>query len=430
MPVWHEKTKGLVAKGELQLVGIVQEQHPDRAALYAQWQEFDFPILWDPFGVVGLEVVPVVSAIDEHGIVRVARPDPRRFEEMFMKDFMDVDFEAGAEADAVGGAGFVTSARVREKQTLGAAMARLMLRRIGGSGPRARGGAPDGGAAPVDDTAWLSQQKGTPFETFAAGVAMRLRHDDTDALPGDFQGALDRWGRALAAQPNQYIWRRRIQQWGPRLDKPYPFYDWVETAIEEVSARGETPVRVKARLSGSEIAGKTRRMPGARGGDTPAATEPDPSGRLKRDAEGLVAVEVAVAPHTASAGGSVRSPMGSSRIHVQLRPRSGAKWPLDADPPLVWLDLPKGWNAATPAIRFRLAKAGEESAALSVDFEVSTEPIPLGPPDAMPPPPSPIIPAYVVYSICLEDGTCVFRRQELSIQVPFPAPPSPDEQTR
>ncbi|MEM8713454.1 MAG: hypothetical protein AAGG01_21120, partial [Planctomycetota bacterium] len=400
--------------------------------LYAQWQEFDFPILWDPFGVMGLEVVPVVSAVDEFGVVRVARPDPRRFEESFLKGFMDVEYEATDEPAAASVASFVTSERVREGRTqegrrLEGVLARQLLFRIGGNdeGP--------GSSDSESDLAWLSRRSGTPFEEFVAGVAMRLRHDGADAQAGDFQGALDRWGRALAAQPNQYIWRRRIQQWGPRLDKPYPFYDWVETAAAEVSARGETPVRVRARLSGSEVAGKTRRMPGARQGQatregdranaSPSAVEPDPSDRLKRDADGLVALELAVAPHTASAGGSVRSPLGSSRIHVQLRPQKGTKWPLDADPPLVWLDLPDGWNAVSPAIRFALPAKGQEAAALSVDFEVSTEPIPLGPPHEMPPPPSPTIPAYVVYSICLEDGTCVFRRQDLTIQVPFPAPP-------
>ena len=66
MPVWYEKVRPLVEEGSLAVVGIVQEQHPDRTALYAQWKEYDFPILWDPFGHAGLKVVPVISAVDEH----------------------------------------------------------------------------------------------------------------------------------------------------------------------------------------------------------------------------------------------------------------------------------------------------------------------------------------------------------------------------
>ena len=46
----------------------------------------------------------------------------------------------------------------------------------------------------------------------------------------------------------------RIQQYGPRLDKPYPFYDWVPTAIEEITARGETPVDLSVELVASEFA--------------------------------------------------------------------------------------------------------------------------------------------------------------------------------
>ena len=94
MPVWHAKTKALVESGELAVVGIVHEQHPDRAALYAQWQQFDFPLLWDPFGVTGLEVVPVVSAIDASGVVRLGRLDPRKFDSQFIPEFMEASFPA------------------------------------------------------------------------------------------------------------------------------------------------------------------------------------------------------------------------------------------------------------------------------------------------------------------------------------------------
>ena len=54
--------------------------------------------------------------------------------------------------------------------------------------------------------------------------------------------------------PSNYIWRRRLQQYGPRLDKPYPFYDWIETARRELKARGIEPHPLRARLTGAEIA--------------------------------------------------------------------------------------------------------------------------------------------------------------------------------
>src|SRR5262249_51755179 len=62
---------------------------------------------------------------------------------------------------------------------------------------------------------------------FRLGVAYRMRYDSSRRQPGDFQKALIAWQDALDLNADQYIWRRRIQQYGPRLDKPYPFYDWI-----------------------------------------------------------------------------------------------------------------------------------------------------------------------------------------------------------
>lgn len=422
VPVWRDKTKALVESGDLAIVGIVHEQHPDRAALYAQWQELDFPILWDPFGVTGLKVVPVVSAIDGSGVVRIGRPDPRKFDDQFVGEFMGIDFPS---AKVPAPDGFVVSSAMGSGHGQRRAIAEVLLE---GVRPVLFGKPVPFEKDALDALDHLASRRERPFDQFCAGVALRLRHDSRHARPGDFQGALSRWSSALHAVPNQYIWRRRIQQWGPRLDKPYPFYDWVATAIEEVTARGETPVAVRAQLSGSEVADKTRKLPGSRVGTDPLgvtveAKEPDPRGEVDRDADGAVGLELAVAQHTASAGGSVRSPMGSSRVHVTLRPGVGAKWPLDADPPVVWLDLPDGWDAAASGFRFALPKPGAETRALTADFEISTLPLRLGPPDESWTPPASVIPAYAVYSICLEDGTCVFRRQDFQIEVTFPAPP-------
>ena len=89
MPVWHDVTRAAREAGELAIVGITQEQHPDRARLFAQWQGFDFPILWDPFNLTGSAAVPVVLAVDEYGRVQ-ERPTPKSFEESFLR----ADFDA------------------------------------------------------------------------------------------------------------------------------------------------------------------------------------------------------------------------------------------------------------------------------------------------------------------------------------------------
>ena len=76
VPVWHEATREWVKQGRLVLLGVTQEQHADRCRLFAQWKRFDWPILHDPINLLEAPAVPIVVAIDEHGIVRAIRPRP------------------------------------------------------------------------------------------------------------------------------------------------------------------------------------------------------------------------------------------------------------------------------------------------------------------------------------------------------------------
>lgn len=416
MPVWHELTKDLVAKGDLVVVGITQEQHPERCALFAQWQGFDFPILWDPFNLTGLEVVPVLSAVDEHGIVRLAKPDPRRFEEQFVGEFMGGTFADDAKGERMRAFGlpdmrFKTSAQTGRRQPF--AVAQLLV----GDGSK------ETLDAAVADLLRASERSARPRDSFLAGVALRMRYDGEAARPSDFQEAAELWKRALEANPNQYIWRRRIQQWGPRLDKPYPFYDWVERATKEVAARGETPVALRVPLSGAEIAEASRAVPKG----AAEVEQPDPAGKVTRDEGALVRVETAAVLHTGSAGTRGRVPRGSSRIHVVLRPEGDAGWALDADPAELWLEVPEGWTADARRVTFPMPKGDEDrakGAPVAVDLEVSTPPVPLVPPrDGEAPADTATLSGYVVYSVCTSDGTCVFRRQDVEVVIDLPEPP-------
>ena len=89
MPVWHEATRRWVEEGRLAVLGVTQEQHPDRCRLFAQWKQFNWSILHDPINVFQSQAVPIVVAIDEHGIVRGVRPRPDSFEH----DFLNKTFE-------------------------------------------------------------------------------------------------------------------------------------------------------------------------------------------------------------------------------------------------------------------------------------------------------------------------------------------------
>ena len=119
----------------------------------------------------------------------------------------------------------------------------------------------------------------TKMHWFRLGVAHRMRHESPGRRPGDFQAAIDAWCRALELDPNQYIWRRRIEQYGPRLAKPYAFYDWVAQAKAEVSRRGEMPVALTVEPYGSELAGPVRDVLAEAVRPSRARSEgPDPSG--------------------------------------------------------------------------------------------------------------------------------------------------------
>src|SRR5262249_17869371 len=108
---------------------------------------------------------------------------------------------------------------------------------------------------------------------------------------------------------NWYIWRRRIQQYGPRLDQPYSFYDWVTEAEKAVRARGEEPIRLTVRPAGAEVAHPIKALPPA----DETNRNPDPDGKVHRDADNLIQSEVTVVP------GQVR-PGKSARVHLVLRP--------------------------------------------------------------------------------------------------------------
>ena len=98
-------------QGRLVLLGVTQEQHADRCRLFAQWKRFDWPILHDPINLLEAPAVPIVVAIDEHGIVRAVRPRP----ETFAAEFLDKTFADDAPPGAPRSAGPPDPASLRRK---------------------------------------------------------------------------------------------------------------------------------------------------------------------------------------------------------------------------------------------------------------------------------------------------------------------------
>jgi hypothetical protein len=361
VPVWHERTRSLREAGELVVIGIAGEQHADRTRLFAQWHGIDWPILWDPFNLTGSSAVPNITGIDEHGVVRVVRPKPETFDE----DFLAPEFapppdsdprpwvlspaalaEPAAQGPVAALAWFLSrggAAKV-EPQALEAAMERRLAALALAAG------------APGADPAW----------SFRLGVAHRMRLDSPAAHAGDLSAAVAAWTRALLASPHQYVWRRRLQQFGPRLDKPYNFYGWIERARAELAERGEEPVALATRLCGSES--NERGSPPFAEGEV----EPDPKGAIER-VGGLLDVDATVVRHCRREEGRLDLPT-DVQVHVTLRPRRGVHWTNDAGPALVWVDPPEGWRAERRLSTLPAAQAETSDEVRAIDLELSPDP--------------------------------------------------------
>src|SRR5262249_21356811 len=200
----------------------------------AEWKGLNWPILHDPINVLDLFGVPLVVAIDEHGIVRSMDPQPARL----ARDFLEKSFPNDAPAAPVPktpqlGLERPTGFFKDLKETAQKAGTADAWRRYGDALVLWGGPARVNDALNAYDRARQLDPKDGPA-LFRLGVCYRLRYDSERRRPGDFQAAIDAWNEALQLEPNRYIWRRRIQQYGPRLDQPYAFFDWVEQARREI----------------------------------------------------------------------------------------------------------------------------------------------------------------------------------------------------
>lgn len=391
MPGWHKATKQLQDEGRLLLVGIIQEQHAERCRLFMQWQQMSWPVMVDALNITGVEKVPLTWAIDEYGIVRAVNPDPATIE----KEFVNRTFPAPT-------APLLRSTRPPDLGHLQAVAAAGGARAWRDYGDALFLWGADPEAAIVAYRRGLALDPTDAATHFRLGVALRRRYDSPQRHAGSFQEAVNEWSRALALNPNQYIWRRRIQQYGPRLDKPYPFYDWVTQARADIRARGEEPVLLPVEPQGSELAVPTRTLMSA----TSTRAHPDPRGLVHRDTGEFITVETVVVPATVAPG-------GSARVHLLFRPNAQrqAHWNNEAEPLRVWLELSEGWMAEARMLEVPLALEPISDEPRTVEFELQ---VPAEVPQGIAQ-----VPATAFYYVCEErDGTCLYRRRDLEITIP------------
>ena len=371
MPGWHEKTKALQEAGKLQLVGIIEEQHPDRTRLFMQWKEMGWPLLIDSQNLLDVSEVPLTFLIDESGVVRYRRPSDEDLKTFLATDYPDT---------ARGGESLDPAPRSAEHLLLW------------------------GGESDLDEAIALLDKRlrENPEDArahFRLGVAYRKRYDSEARKADDFRSAVEHWGKALALDPNQYIFRRRIQQYGPRLDKPYPFYDWVPEARAAIRSRGESPVALRVEPGGAEFAEPVASF----AGNAAPGDPPDPDGRIFRDNE-LVLTETVTVPSVIASG-------ESARVHVALRPNLSRKahWNNEVDDLVFWADPPEGWLVDARYHEVAIPPEPVSQETRRVEFEVKSPAGFTG---------TETIPGYALYYVCEDvDGTCLYRRQDLAVTV-------------
>jgi hypothetical protein len=324
IPGWSRELADFEEQGVIRQLGIVLEQHPDRARLFLQWQGIRWPVWADAMDLLDLDVVPRSFLLDASG--RVIAVDPKVAQ-------VRAAIAAGGlpEQAAAPPARLDDGERAFLAGDAEAAIASL-LQRVEG--------AADGGRT-----------------RFRLGVARMAAAERVGAPVGLFAAALEDWRGALAQNPSQYVWRRRIQQYGPRLDKPYAFYDWVERARSELRARGEEPAALRVEPSGTELAGPRRREP--RG--APPGGEPDPDRRMPALAAAALSVEAAVV------GNTEEDP--TVRVHVRLTPGAESAWNDEGEAAEAWIRAPEGWELVDGP-RAAIAAAGGAAAPRRLEFEL------------------------------------------------------------
>ncbi len=356
VPGWHAKTEPVRKAGKLNVAGIVQEQHGDRAALFMQWKQMDWPVMIDAMDLLAVRAVPITVFIDEYGIVRAVNPKKNELEAFVATDFPKPDSEGSKVrlidpiAEFLEGDGKKLDSIIRRLEA---------------------------------DKKWA----------FHAGVAYRKRYDSAKGKPSDFRNAVRLWETALSTNPNQYIWRRRLQQYGPRLDKPYAFYDWVDQARTEIAARGEKPRPLLVEPRGSEIARPLRRLPDGPG----EPKHPDPHSKLHIDTRPLIEVEATVVRSTNQKRKAVR-------VHLEFVPNTkvDAHWG-DVGTNTFHVLPPEGWETEMRVVEL----AGTSTVGKRViDYEMWALPDADARIDA--------IRGEAFYHVCEgESGTCVFLKKPI-----------------
>jgi len=396
VPGWHARTESYRKAGKIKVLGIIQEQHPDRCRLFMQWHQMDWPILVDSLNLLEVAAVPYTLLIDEMGVVHEINPSSEEFETFLSSSIPQTEKTEAKMTPATSKPDWSELKRKAEGLNNVEAWSEYAQALFLWGGEERVADSVDAfelASSKAPDDGWLH---------FRLGVAYRRLFDLSQSNMLEFKKAIEQWQAALDLDPNQYIWRRRIQQYGPRLDKPYSFYDWVNQAREEITARGEKPHPLRVEPGGAEFAypsnGKTD--------STELHVEPDQKGRVFRDVESAIQIESTTIAAT-------YADKKAMRVHLRFQPNPALAfhWNNEAKPLAIWVQSDSGWEMESQFITVPNPQAAIDEAPRSIEFELiqnETEPMMK-------------VTGYALYYICEEvNGTCLFRRQDFTVDLGRP----------
>jgi hypothetical protein len=145
------------------------------------------------------------------------------------------------------------------------------------------------------------------------------------------------------------------------LDKPYSFYDWVNQAREEITARGEKPHSLRVEPGGAEFAYPSKKIADS----TESAVEPDPKGRVHRDTQPAIQIESTVVSAT-------YSDKKALRVHLRFQPDMAHSfhWNNEAEPLAVWINTTKGWGMESRLLKIPNPREVIDEAPRTLELEL------------------------------------------------------------
>jgi hypothetical protein len=230
---WHRITKPLIDAEKLVVIGVAQEQSPERCRLLLQWLKIDWSVLHDPLNTFEVRKIPLAIAIDEHGYVQDPNASPSTFEAKFVNQtYPTPKTPAYYERD------FMQEPKV--------------TRRIVGETNLPEDWDQHGTSSILSwRAAWLgegvaaftsltSKQPKSAAAYFRLGVAQLFRGTSKFSEDDDLEAAVKSLKKALALSPRNAVYAQRLAE-AMGKDKSSQA-EWIKIAKKEIKARGDKPV--------------------------------------------------------------------------------------------------------------------------------------------------------------------------------------------